>query len=277
MTTIRLELQGDVGVITLDRPDRLNAWTPQMADEIAAAIEACNADPTVGAVVMTGAGRGFCAGADMEATFSKRIAGEDPGSGTDAGFGGMSAGLDWVGTCERAKPLIAAVNGACVGIGLTQILPFDVIVASEAARFGMGFIKVGLVPELASTRMLAQRVGPGRARALALTGDLWAATQAYEFGLADFMSAPDELLDSAIGLARRIADNPGPQVQWTKHLLTVNSLEADSRLVQERESEILRRCWASKEHAEAVAAFLEKRPPVFPARPSVDEIDQQLG
>src|SRR5207245_1914989 len=107
-------------------------------------------------------GRGFCAGADMQDTFAKRISGQDPGADTAHGFGGMPAGLDWVRMCRAAKPLVAAVNGACVGVGLTQILPFDVIVASENARFGMGFIKVGLVPELASTRLLAERVGPGR-------------------------------------------------------------------------------------------------------------------
>jgi enoyl-CoA hydratase/carnithine racemase len=248
-----------------------------MADEIAAGIHAANDDPTIGAVVLTGAGRGFCSGADIEATFSKRIAGEDPGTDTASGYGGMSAGLDWVRMCETAKPLIAAVNGACVGIGLTQILSFDVIVASESARFGMGFIKVGLVPELASTRLLAQRIGPGRARALALSGDLWPAHQAYQFGLADYLTSPTDLIQTAVELGGRIAANPGRQVQWTKHLLNVNALEPDTDLVQQRESTILRLCWASDEHAEAVAAYLEKRPPAFPARPSVGETNPSLG
>jgi enoyl-CoA hydratase/carnithine racemase len=256
-------------VITLDRPDRLNAWTPMMADDINAAIMAANADPLIGAIVMTGAGRGFCAGADMDETFGKRIAGTDPGVDTAGGYGGMSAGLDWVQMCRSAKPLIAAVNGACVGIGLTQILPFDIIVASDAARFGMGFIKVGLVPELASTRLLAQRVGPGRARALALTGDLWPADEAFRFGLADFMFPADNMVDRAIELAARIAENPSQQVQWTKHLLNVNAFEPEDDVVQNRETKLLRLCWASNEHAEAVAAFNEKRPPRFPPRPAV--------
>ncbi|HET9076104.1 MAG TPA: enoyl-CoA hydratase-related protein [Acidimicrobiales bacterium] len=264
---IRTEPRGEVLLITLDRPDRLNAWTPTMGDELARAIGSANQDPGVGAVVLTGAGRGFCAGADMQDTFSKRIAGQDPGADTGGGFGGMSAGLDWVQLCRTAKPLIAAVNGACVGVGLTQILSFDVIVASRRARFGMGFIKMGLVPELASTRLLADRVGPGRARSLALTGDLWAAERAHSAGLVDHLVEPEELLDEALGLAGRIAANPGRQVQWTKELLTANALEPDTALVQRRESELLRQCWVSEEHAEAVAAFLQKRPAVFPPRP----------
>jgi enoyl-CoA hydratase/carnithine racemase len=210
--TITTEQRGEVLLVTLNRPERLNAWSPRMAGELVAAISAANRDPGTGAVVMTGAGRGFCAGADMEETFSARLSGDDPGESTDEGYGGMSAGLDWVSFCQSAKPLIAAVNGVCVGVGLTQILSFDVIVASESARLGMGFIKVGLVPELASTRFLAQRVGPGRARSLALTGDLWPARQAYEAGLVDHLTAPDSLLDEAMALAGRMAANPGRQV-----------------------------------------------------------------
>jgi len=270
--TIEVDRSGETVLITLNRPDRLNAWTPRMADEMAAAIETANTDPAVGALVVTGAGRGFCAGADMDQTFSARIAGHDPGADTASGFGGMSAGLDWVELCQSSKPLIAAVNGHCIGIGLTQILPFDVIVASEVARFGMGFIKVGLVPELASTRLLGQRIGPGRARALALTGDIWPAAEAFRAGLADYLVKPDQLLATAIGIAERISANPGRQVHWTKQLMTQNALEADTKIVQERESQILRRCWASPEHAEAVNAFMEKRAPVFGGRPPASDL-----
>jgi enoyl-CoA hydratase/carnithine racemase len=147
---LQYETRGDVALITLNRPEKLNAWTPQMSLEQVDSIERANADRQVGAVVMTGAGRGFCAGADMEQTFKERIEGRDPGGDTAHGEGGMPAGIDWVALCRRSKPLVAAVNGAAVGIGMTMILPFDVIVASEKARFGMLFIKVGLVPELAS-------------------------------------------------------------------------------------------------------------------------------
>src|ERR1041384_8009055 len=160
---VTLERRDAVALVTLNRPEKLNAWTPTMAVEQAKAIEEANADPKVGAIVMTGAGRGFCAGADMEATFKSRLDGVDPGQDTQSGSGGMPATLDWVGLLRKSKPLVAAVNGAAVGIGMTMILPFDVIVASEKAKFGMLFIKVGLVPELASTHFLVQRIGFGRA------------------------------------------------------------------------------------------------------------------
>lgn len=265
-STVLTEQHGDVLLLTMNRPDRLNAWTPRMGADLAAAIGEANRSPEIGAVVLTGAGRGFCAGADFEDTFATRIAGEDPGENTAGGQGGMPASVDWVHLCAGSKPLVAAVNGACVGIGLTQILNFDVIVASDRARFGIGFIKVGLVPELASTRLLTQRLGPGRARLFALTGDLWPADDALAAGLVDRVVGADQLLEEALGVAARIAANPAPQLRWTKQLLLQNALEPNLRAVQESESEILRRCWESPEHAEAVKAFQEKRPPVFPPR-----------
>ena len=177
--TITYERRDDVALITLNRPERLNAWTPQMASEQANAIRAANADDEVGAIVMTGAGRGFCAGADMRDTFGKRLDGVDPGEDTEQS-GGMPRDVDWVALARESKPLVAAVNGAAVGIGMTMILPFDVIFASEQAKFGMLFIKVGLVPELASTRLLAQRVGVGHASEMCLTGRLYPATEARD-------------------------------------------------------------------------------------------------
>ena len=173
---------------------------------------------------MTGEGRGFCAGADMEATFGVRIAGGDPGANTAEGQGGMPAGLDWVDLCRQSKPLIAAVNGAAVGIGMTMILPFDVIIASDKARFGMFFIKVGLVPELASTHFLVQRMGFGRASEMCLSGRLWSADEALAGGLVERVVAPDELLDDAVELASTIAANPAPQLQMIKQLLTANAV-----------------------------------------------------
>jgi enoyl-CoA hydratase/carnithine racemase len=130
----------------------------------------------------------------------------------------------------------------------------------------MGFIKVGLVPELASTRFLVQRVGPGRAAALALSGDLWPAADALAAGLVDRVVEGESVVDEAVALAGRFAANPAPQLLWTKQLLTENSLEADLDVAQDRETELLRLCWASPEHSEAVQAFLEKRPPAFPPR-----------
>ena len=260
---ITYERRDAVGLITLNRPDRLNAWTPTMAVEQARAIEEANADPAVGAIVMTGAGRGFCAGADMEATFKSRLTGVDPGENTAGGSGGMPASLDWVGLLRRSKPLVAAVNGAAVGIGLTMILPCDVIVASERARLGMLFIKVGLVPELASTHFLVQRVGFGRASEMCLSGKLYGAAEAHAWGLVDRLVPAEELLPTALALAGEIAQNPDPQLRMIKELLSRNGSATDLGAVQRLETDMLIRCWASPEHHEAVQAFLEKRPPRF--------------
>jgi enoyl-CoA hydratase/carnithine racemase len=261
--TILYEERGDVALLTLNRPQKLNAWTPQMAGEQADAIERANANPAIGAVVMTGAGRGFCAGADMEATFKTRIGGTDPGANTAAGQGGMPAGLDWVALARRSKPLVAAVNGAAVGIGMTMILPFDVIVAAEPARFGMFFIKMGLVPELASTHFLVQRVGFGRASEMCLSGRLYGAAEAHAIGLADHLCAPADLERRAFEIAGEMAKNPDAQLRMIKALLGENGVAADLGAVQERETAMLRECWKSPEHAEAVQAFLDKRPPRF--------------
>src|SRR4051794_6602616 len=263
---ILMERHGEVALVTLNRPHRLNAWTPHMSEELASAFAEANADPDIGAIVMTGEGRGFCAGADMEATFSVRIGGDDPGANTAEGQGGMPAGLDWVELCRTSKPLIAAVNGAAVGIGMTMILPFDVIIASEAARFGMFFIKVGLVPELASTYYLTQRMGFGRASEMCLSGRLWSAAEAHAGGLVERVVPGEQLLDDALELATTIAANPAPQLQMIKQLLTQKGTDGDARAVQQRESELLRECWEPPEHAEAVAAFMEKRAPSFPPR-----------
>src|SRR3954470_20567164 len=263
---ITYETRDAVALITLNRPEKLNAWTPGMAAEQAHAIQTANGDPQVGAIVMTGAGRGFCGGADMSETFGKRLDGVDPGENTAGGSGGMPADVDWVELCRTSKPLIAAVNGAAVGIGMTMILPFDVIIASDAARFGMFFIEVGLVPELASTYFLTQRMGLGRASEMCLSGRLWSAAEAYAGGLVERVVPADQLLDDALELAATIAANPAPQLQMVKQLLTQNATDADAQAVQRRETELLRECWETPEHAEAVAAFMEKRAPRFPPR-----------
>jgi enoyl-CoA hydratase/carnithine racemase len=260
---ILVEPRGDVALLTLNRPERLNAWTPQMATELADAIENANDDPTIGAIVMTGAGRGFCAGADMADTFQKRISGEDPGADTAGGQGGMPADIDWVRLMRESKPIVAAVNGAAVGIGMTMILPCDVLLASDKARFGMFFIKVGLVPELASTHFLVQRMGFGRASEMCLSGRLYAADEAFTAGLVERVVPHDNLVDTALEVARGIAANPPPQLLMIKDLLTRNGATTDLDKVQRRETKLLRKCWKTPEHAEAVSAFLEKRAPKF--------------
>jgi enoyl-CoA hydratase/carnithine racemase len=255
---ITVESRDRVALITLNRPERLNAWTPQMAVELSEAIARANEDAAIGAIVLTGAGKGFCAGADMADTFEKRIGGEDPGADTAGGEGGLPRGLDWVAQMRDAKPLVAAVNGAAVGVGLTMILPFDVILASDRARFGMFFIKMGLVPELASTHFLVQRMGFGRASEMCLSGRLYGAEEAYAKGLVDELVPQDELVPRALALAGEFAANPAPQLRMIKQLLTRNGSATDLTDVQRSESALLRECWKSPEHHEAVRTFLAK-------------------
>jgi enoyl-CoA hydratase/carnithine racemase len=260
---IKSEQRGEILLLTLNRPERLNAWTPKMMVELVDAIEGANADKAVGAIVVTGEGRGFCAGADIEAVFKTRISGTDPGANTAGGQGGLPSGLDWVGLCRKSKPLVAAVNGHAVGIGTTMILPFDFIVASEAAKFALPFVKMGIVPELASSYFLQARIGFGRASDLMLSGRSVSGQEAFELGLANSVAPAEGLLDKAFGVARAVAANPDPMLRMTKQLLSRNALEPDWNVVQERESEQLRICWATPEHKEAVAAFMEKRPARF--------------
>ena len=256
--TIRVDKGDDIAVITLDRPERLNAWTNEMHRELHAAISDCNDDPQVGAMVVTGAGRGFCAGADIQDNFKARM----DRSGDEQRGGG-----DWIGLVRSSKPLIAAVNGACVGVGVTMILPMDVIIASEDAKFGMFFVKMGVTPELASSHFLVQRIGLGRAREMCLTGRLYSGTEAFDLGLADRLTAADDLIGEATALAREIGANPAPHLRWVKELLTKNGSESDIALVQQREGEVLAKAYVSAEHKEAVDAFLNKRQPVFKRPP----------
>jgi enoyl-CoA hydratase/carnithine racemase len=272
--TILTEQRGDVLLITLNRPEKLNAWNTRMGRELSQSIREANASAEIGAIVVTGAGRAFCAGADIGDTFADRDttttgAAASTESASAPATTGADVAFDWVDLCLASKPLIAAVNGVCIGVGVTQILCFDGIVASDRARFGIGFIKIGLVPELAATRFLTQRMGPGQSRLFALTGDLWSADDALATGLVDRVVAGEHLVDEAVALAARIAANPAPQLQWTKQLLIDNALETDLRAVQEREMEVIGRAFATPEHAEAVRAFIEKRPPEFPPRAAI--------
>jgi 2-(1,2-epoxy-1,2-dihydrophenyl)acetyl-CoA isomerase len=255
MQQIVFERRGNVGLVTLNRPDRLNAWTYQMNAELCDIIGQCNEDAAIGAMVVTGAGRGFCAGADIRDNFQARLDGKQDTTARQT--------PDWVTLVRQSKPLLAAVNGASVGVGATMILPFDVIIASDRARFGMGFIKMGLVPELASSHFLVQRMGLGRASEMCLTGRLYSGEEAFQMGLADRLVKHDELLDQAVALATEIAGNPSPQLRWIKALLSENGSETDLAKVQSRELAALTEARRSPEHREAVSAFLEKRAPDF--------------
>ncbi|HEY4345291.1 MAG TPA: enoyl-CoA hydratase-related protein [Parvibaculum sp.] len=253
---ILVEKKGAVTVLTLNRPERLNAWTPKMAGELAHAIEAANNDRDIGAIVMTGQGRGFCAGADMEAVFKARA---DEGDKE----GGMPTGVNWIDLVRSSKPMIAAVNGVAVGIGVTMILPFDIIVAAEEARFGLVFVKMGIVPELASSHFLVSRMGWGHASEMMLTARHYPAAEAKAKNLCEYVVPQAELLAKAVELGNLIAENPARQLRMTKMLLTQNACETDMREAQKREITQLTECYSSPEHKEAVDAFMNKRKPDF--------------
>ena len=250
------EQRDEIVLLTLNRPDKLNAWTPKMSVELVDAIEAADADSSVGAVVVTGAGRGFCAGADISAVFDAQISGDQPSAP-------VARTRDWIELIRSTKPIVAAVNGAAVGVGLTMILPFDRIVAAESAKLSVRFVKMGLVPELASSSFLPQRCGLGAATDLMLSGRTVLGPEAVAFGLADEVVADDAVVDAAITRARHYAENPTPQLRWIKQLITQNANETDTNVVQQREVAALQLAYASPEHKEAVAAFLEKRKPIF--------------
>ncbi len=247
--------------ITLNRPERLNAWTPRMMAELTAALKAANAEPAIGAIVVTGAGRGFCAGADIEAVFEPQL--DDSDDNHDNGAEPAERRDDWVRLCRESKPLVAAINGAAIGVGLTLVLPFDQLLAAEGAKLSARFVKMGLVPELASSHWLVTRCGFGAASWLALSGTTVIAEEARELGLVDRVTSPGALLDEAMAIAGEMAQNPPTQLRLIKQLLTANATETDLDAVQRRELEAMQACYRSPEHAEAVRAFIEKRQPVF--------------
>jgi 2-(1,2-epoxy-1,2-dihydrophenyl)acetyl-CoA isomerase len=258
-STILTELTDDILTITLNRPERLNAWTYQMSADLVDAITKANADDAVIAMVVTGAGRGFCAGADIADVFKAQA--------DDAGGAARSRPrtVNWVDLVRASKPMVAAVNGAAIGVGLTQILPMDLIVASQTAKLSVRFIKMGLVPELASSHFLPLRVGFGAASELMLTGKTIGAEEALAIRLVDKVTAPEELLGVARAAAKAMGENPQAALRSVKELLSLNPSEADTALVQKREIEALQKAYVSPEHKEAISAFLEKREPDFKA------------
>ena len=253
---ILTETIGRVGVIRLNRPEKLNAWTDVMAGEMTDQIQAWNDDDSIGAIVMTGEGRAFCAGADLQG-FNQRLA-DDPEARASAG-----RGVSWTQLIRESKPVVIAFNGYAVGVGLTLALPADVRIAAEGARLSIRFVKVGLVPELGSTRLLAQLVGLGHATDICLSGRMVPADEAYRIGLVTAVVPQDELFATALAKAEELANNPTAVVRKIKTLLNDNVTEPDLHRVMEREGARDRESRRLPSHTEAVTAFLEKREPVF--------------
>ncbi|MEX0681844.1 MAG: enoyl-CoA hydratase-related protein [Dehalococcoidia bacterium] len=261
---ILFEQRDRVGVITLNRPDRLNAWTWDMDAEIHAAIEACNDDPGVGAIVVTGAGRGFCAGADVQG-FNRSIENRE-------GHGSERSPLDppperprehLAAFLRRSKPLIAAVNGPSIGVGMTMTLPMDLRIASENAKFSMRFIRMGITPEVASTTYLPQIVGLQNALDLILTARTIGADEALHMGLVAKVSPAGELLKEAVAVATAIANNPLECVMVGKRMVHQHMVEPDIDAVVGAEDRAITTSYSRPAHKEAVNAFIEKREPRF--------------
>ncbi len=255
--TILVEQVEGIATITLNRPERLNAWTFQMGAEMADAVLEANRDDGVLAMVFTGAGRGFCAGADIGDVFKAQAEGQSVGKNETP--------RDWVGLVRASKPMVAAINGAAIGVGLTQVLPMDYLVAAENAKLSVRFVKMGLVPELASSHFLALRLGFGHASELMLSGRTVQGDEALRMGLVDKVTDAESLLPVAMEVARGMGENPQASLRMIKELISRNASDPDLAAVQKRELEALKVCYASPEHAEAISAFLEKRDPDFKA------------
>jgi len=288
---IRLEVEDGVATLTLHRPDKLNAFTGRMMHEMIAAFDETDASDDVRAVIVTGAGRAFCAGADLSAgakTFD--YAARDDGLSTREGAANPvradgttdyaheavrdGGGRVTLRIFESLKPVIAAVNGAAVGIGATMQLPMDIRLASNEARFGFVFARRGIVPEAASSWFLPRLVGISRAMEWCATGRVFGAEEALAGGLVRSVHAPEALLPAARALAREIADNTAPvSVALTRQMLW-RMLGADHPMEAHRLDS--RAIWARGRQADAregVMSFLEKRPAAFPDRVSADMPD----
>jgi len=247
------EKRGRVGLITLNRPERLNAWSAEMARLVRESIEECNADDGIGAVVITGAGRGFCSGADLRR--DRSADGEAPRQR------GEEEPLPFF--LQRSKPLIAAINGPAIGVGLTLTLCCDVRLASEQARLSARFVRIGLTPELGSTYFLPQIVGLGFAAELVLSGRIIDAAEAGRVGLVNRVVPVESLVDEALALGEEIAFNPTQHVAWAKRLLYSNAANDNLRSVLQAEDEIFGQATRTPAFAEAGRAFAEKRDPRF--------------
>ena len=258
---ILYENRGPVVLITLNRPERLNAWTQRMENEFIDAIEVASADPGVGCIVVTGAGRGFCAGADIGGWDRGLKAAPAAARPSKMLFEGGSPEVPI--TLSRGKPVIAAINGVSVGVGLTMTMACDIRIASTAARFSARFVKVGLTPECGSTRYLPLVAGFANALFLTLTGRIIDADEALARRLVDRLVEPDQLLPEAMKLAEEIAANPREAIWAAKRMIHQNATEQDLRRVVTLECYSIRERQTEPDHKEAVTAFMEKRQPVF--------------
>ncbi|MFN0182442.1 MAG: crotonase/enoyl-CoA hydratase family protein [Aquabacterium sp.] len=271
--TLTLDVAGAIATITLNRPDKLNAFNTQMRDEMIAAFDHTDADDAVRAVIVTGAGRAFCAGADLSSggkTFDYAARDEARREETKVGDTYRDGGgLVTLRIYRSLKPVIGAINGAAVGIGMTMQLPMDIRMASTDARFGFVFARRGITMEAASSWFLPRLVGMQAALEWCFSGRVFNAQEALDRGLVRSLHAPADLLPAARALAREFADNAAPvSVALTRQMLwrmagaehPMQAHRIDSRAIQAR--------GRSADAREGIGAFLDKRPAVWPDRVS---------
>jgi enoyl-CoA hydratase/carnithine racemase len=231
--TLRYEERGNVALITYDRQERRNAWNVPMYREAVAAVEQANASEAIGAIVITNAGPVFCAGVDFKAPPEPR----DSVTGRVVNVATLSMAQDqsWLHLMSRSKPVIAAVQGAAIGLGVTQILAADIRVGSRSSTYAFPFASLGLMPELGATALLPRLVGYGRAVDLCLTAAKIDADEAHRIGLITRIFSDDSFVTETVALASQIAGYPPLQVRLTKELFDANAMAADKNAILQRE------------------------------------------
>jgi 2-(1,2-epoxy-1,2-dihydrophenyl)acetyl-CoA isomerase len=257
---IRYETDQGVATITLSRPNVLNAFNRRMARDLQQALKAAGESDTVRAVLLTGAGRGFCAGQDL----AEATAGE-PGSVDLGDIVKSNYTLSVLAIRELEKPVVCAVNGVAAGAGANLALACDIVIAAEDASFIQSFTKIGLVPDTGGTFFLPRLVGPARATALMMLADKVPATKALDWGMIYQVVPPTVLLDTALALARQLAGMPTRALALTKRALNI-SMGVDYKVALSVEEELQREAGRTEDYLEGVRAFLEKRKPIYTGR-----------
>ncbi len=268
--TLLTDLEAGIFTITLNRPDRLNALTGTMLTELLDVLDEVDRNDAIRVVIVTGAGRGFCAGADLgEGSGTFDHSGEEAASEHRDG-----GGLASLRIFESRKPIIAAINGAAVGVGATMTLPMDIRIASEKAKFGFVFSRRGIVPEACISWFLPRVVGISRAMEWVATGRVFPAEEALAGGLVSRVVPPDELIPTARALAAEIAENTSAVSVALARQMMWRMLGADHPMEAHKlDSRAIFAMGQSPDGHEGVQSFLEKRPAVFPMKVSSDMPD----
>jgi enoyl-CoA hydratase/carnithine racemase len=263
--TILYDVHHGVLTVTLNRPERLNAFNETMARELVAAFDAADENDDIRAIIVTGAGRGFCAGEDLAAGAKTFSHAEEPGTEAPRDI----CGLVSLRVFHSLKPVIAAINGPAVGMGATMTLPMDIRLAATEAKFGFVFTRRGIVPEAASSWFLPRLVGISRAMEWCATGRVFGAAEAVQGGLLREVHHAESLLPAAVALAREIADNTAPvSVALTRQMLWRSLCHSHPMEAHRVESRALHARGKAGDAAEGITSFLEKRAARYPDKVS---------